>query len=342
MGDGCEMRYYCDGAGGLRTWTWSYGHGDDPSCRGGCDQCSAAQVVGAMAAAPDSYNVQRNGCHVLGELAQNSETNRAAISSAGGIELVTAAMSRFPNSYDVQDYGCHALARLAHNSETNRAAIGSAGGIEVVAAAMSRFPDDSYMQEYGCWALAWLAEDSETNGAAIGSAGGIELAKAAMSRFPDDSDVQETCKAVIERVPQPSAWLRWRDVCKVLLPFLCALLCLGMAVGRCIYTHRSRQRTNMAGIRSCCACRCITAVLPTSEPQEGLSGTKLVEMLRQTTVWISNPLSSPLALGDPSSSSSDPEVLSASSSESLAVDDDDATLCGCGSDDANAVRKRHF
>ena len=125
------------------------------------------------------------------------------------------------------------------------------------------------------------------------------------------------------------------------LAFYSGLL-LKLAVGGCIYTHRSRQRTNMAGIRSCCACRCITAVLPTSEPQEGLTGTKLVEMLRQTTVWISNPLSSPLALGDPSSSSSDPEVLSASSSESLAVDDDDATLCGCGSDDANAVRKRHF
>ena len=129
-----------------------------------------------------------------------------------------------------------------------------------------------------------------------------------MSRFPDDG-VQETCKAVIELVPQPSAWLRWRDVCKVLLlPLL--FLCLGMAVGRCIYTHRSRQRTNMAGIRGCCACRCITAALPTSEPQEGLTGTKLVEMLRQTTVWIPNPLSSPLALRDPSSS--DPEVLSAS------------------------------
>jgi hypothetical protein len=216
---------------------------------------------------------------------------------------------------------------------------------------MSRFPHDYYVQYYGCWALAWLAEDSETNGAAIGSAGGIELAEAAMSRFPDNYGVPEYCKlavesvpvASIERVPQPSAWLRWRDVCKVLLlPLL--FLCLGMAVGRCIYTHRSRQRTNihMAGIRGCCACRCITAALPTSEPQEGLTGTKLVEMLRQTTVWIPNPLSSPLALRDPSSS--DPEILSASSSESLAVDDDDdddddddTTLRGCGSDDATAV-----
>eukprot|EP01046_Picozoa_sp_COSAG06_P044406 COSAG06_NODE_5978_length_3172_cov_55.400260_1_plen_267_part_00 len=139
---------------------------------------------------------------------------------------------------------------------------------------------------------------------------------------------------MIERVPQPSAWFRWRDVCKVLLPWL-AVLCLGMAVGRCICTRLSRQRTNMAGIRGCCACHCITAALPISEPQEGLTGTKLVEMLRQTTVWISNPLSSPLALRDPSSS--DPDVLSASSSESLAVDDDDTTLPGCGSDDANAV-----
>eukprot|EP01046_Picozoa_sp_COSAG06_P079290 COSAG06_NODE_26756_length_607_cov_211.169291_1_plen_82_part_01 len=54
---------YCDGAGGLRTWR-SY-RGDYPTCRDICDRCSAAQVVGAMAAAPDDSGVQSNGCYAL-------------------------------------------------------------------------------------------------------------------------------------------------------------------------------------------------------------------------------------------------------------------------------------
>eukprot|EP01046_Picozoa_sp_COSAG06_P085456 COSAG06_NODE_32155_length_510_cov_1.014599_1_plen_41_part_01 len=41
-----------------------------------------------MAAAPDDWDVQRYGCHALARLAHDSETNRATIGSAGGIELV--------------------------------------------------------------------------------------------------------------------------------------------------------------------------------------------------------------------------------------------------------------
>ena len=46
---------YCDGSGGLQS---AYGWGSDPSCRGVCLFCSAAQVLAAMEAAPDDSHVQ--------------------------------------------------------------------------------------------------------------------------------------------------------------------------------------------------------------------------------------------------------------------------------------------
>ena len=130
----------------------------DPSCRGNCDDCSAEQVVAAMAAAPDDHDVQWHGCWALAQLAHDSPANRAAIADAGGIEAVTGAMARLPDDSYVQTTGCSALANLAEDSPANRAAIAAAGGIEAVTGAMARSPEDCTVS--GMLALGSLAQDS--------------------------------------------------------------------------------------------------------------------------------------------------------------------------------------
>ena len=46
-----------------------------------------------MARGPDCSGVQGSGCYALGELAEDSPANGAAIRQAGGTEAVTAAMA---------------------------------------------------------------------------------------------------------------------------------------------------------------------------------------------------------------------------------------------------------
>ena len=41
----------------------------DPTCQGDCRDCTAEQVVGAMARRPDDSTVQWHGCAALGDLA---------------------------------------------------------------------------------------------------------------------------------------------------------------------------------------------------------------------------------------------------------------------------------
>ena len=132
-----QGQQYCDGSGGLRSVERD---DSDPSCSDYCHHCSAAQVVGALGAAPDDSTVQWYGCIALGRLA-NGPANRAAIAAAGGVERVTAAMVRFPDNRGVQRFGCYALGNLAADSPANQAAIAAAGGAELAGAALSGFTD---------------------------------------------------------------------------------------------------------------------------------------------------------------------------------------------------------
>jgi hypothetical protein len=134
-GGAAAQRQYCDGGGGLQT-AWRMD--SDPSCASECSGCSTAQVLAAIAAAPDGSDVQKNGCWALGILARDSLANRVAIAAAGGIEAAMGAMARFPaEDGDVQKYGCWALGGLARGSLTNAAAIGAAGGRALASAALA-------------------------------------------------------------------------------------------------------------------------------------------------------------------------------------------------------------
>ena len=178
-GAAAQQQQYCDGSGGLQTAERDY---SDPSCAGYCHGCSAAQVLAAMAAAPDDGIVQNYGLIALGTLAYRSPANRAAIADAGGIEAVTGSMARFPDVRNVQQYGRSALALLAEGRPEYVAGdyCDGAGGIthtdpggrsdptcrsscdyycsaEQVLAAMAAAPDDGDVQRHGCLALGWLA-----------------------------------------------------------------------------------------------------------------------------------------------------------------------------------------
>ena len=164
-----QGQQYCDGRGGLQS---AYCDHSDPSCSGSCRRCSAAQVLGAMGAAPDDPTVQWRGCWAPVILARGTPANQAAIAAAGGAERVTAAMARLPDDREVQFRGCYALNSLAQNSPANQAAIAAAGGVERVTAAMVRFPDVSWVQfscqaavdalpaaEARCTCHAWTSDD---------------------------------------------------------------------------------------------------------------------------------------------------------------------------------------
>ena len=113
LAGGAAAADYCDGSGGITHSSRDY---SDPTCRDYCFDCSAEQVLAAMAAAPGDGGVQSHGCAALGNLAADSPANRAAIADAGGIEAVTGAMARLPDDSDVQANGCEALTRLSNES----------------------------------------------------------------------------------------------------------------------------------------------------------------------------------------------------------------------------------
>eukprot|EP01045_Picozoa_sp_COSAG04_P008902 COSAG04_NODE_502_length_13354_cov_548.289777_20_plen_227_part_01 len=159
---------YCDGRGGLQP---SSRPGGDPSCRGSCRGCSAAQVLAAMAFAPGIHYVQTNALSTLGTLAYEGPATRAVVVAAGGIEAVTGAMTRFPDNSDVQGSGCYVLRWLS-------------GG------ASERGTQPRYF--------------NRTNAAAIGAAGGHALASAALvahSELSEDHNLRLYCQIVVEVVP---------------------------------------------------------------------------------------------------------------------------------------------
>ena len=130
-----------DGSGGLQS---AQRDDSDPSCSDQCYGCSAAQVLGAMGAAPDDPTVQDYGRFALYVLAYDSPANQAAIAAAGGVERVTASMARFPDDSEVQIDACYALSSLTEDSPADRAI--AVGGAERVAAAMARFSDSDGVQ----------------------------------------------------------------------------------------------------------------------------------------------------------------------------------------------------
>jgi hypothetical protein len=103
---------YCDGRGGLHSWQHD---GRDPTCRAFCSQCSAAQVVAAMEAAPDDRDVQFHGVIALDMLTIDGET--AEIAAAGGTERAVAAIGRFPDDDSVPRIGCRMLGKMVDDGE---------------------------------------------------------------------------------------------------------------------------------------------------------------------------------------------------------------------------------
>jgi hypothetical protein len=138
---------YCDGSGGLQS---AQRDDSDPSCRGHCRWCSAAQVAAAMEAAPHDRDVQSHGCYALTYPGGTGEA--AAVAAAGGAERVAAAMARFPDDVEVQYWGGEALDMLAeHGSSSGSGSWSSGSGLGSSSGSWSSSSNSSSDSDSGSW-----------------------------------------------------------------------------------------------------------------------------------------------------------------------------------------------
>ena len=104
------------------------------------DESGAALVEAAMVAFPANPGVQNKAVLALGNLAQGSPENQAAIASSGAMLSTLAAMRAFGSDSLLQQHGCFVVAGLADGSQRRQDDLALAGGIELVIEAMRAHP----------------------------------------------------------------------------------------------------------------------------------------------------------------------------------------------------------
>ena len=141
--------------------------GCDSSCVHLCDDCTADQVLAAMAAAPGESMVQQNGAHAI-------STKRPATTfddkqTQQAIAMVLEAMVRFPDEVTLQSLSCGAVHALAYHPDgkhswNNKRALALAGGIAPVSDAIERHrfgPGSKGVEHYCPGALKAIEEASK-------------------------------------------------------------------------------------------------------------------------------------------------------------------------------------
>jgi len=117
---------------------------------------SIETVLQAMAAYPQHLSVQRDGCSIIGKMAEDP-AQQAQITANDGINIVLTAMEQRAGDEIMQCKGCAAVASLATNSPSNKAIVARLGGVDVVIKAMERHGGSAQVQVAACLALRILA-----------------------------------------------------------------------------------------------------------------------------------------------------------------------------------------
>ena len=166
-------------------------------------------TVAAMVAHPESENVQRLGCGMVGKFCARVR----AVVDGRAVEAVLGAMRSFPLAENVQLIGSCALADLCDDiaGEPSDARLArlrfatDAGTIERVVAAMNALPAADRVQAHGCRALYHLCHGADAERPArrlrATAAGARVAVSAAMVAFPAMEVINQLATRLVEWLP---------------------------------------------------------------------------------------------------------------------------------------------